>query len=160
MIGRSAVGRLLLPNEIMLVDTVVTALRAGSMYVVIETAAQPSGELRGQLRASPGARLSELQAAIFTPKCVSCHDGAGSTLPGSLDLRAGSSYASLTSVASAQQMGLDRVEPSRPAESYLIHKIEGLPTITGDRMPASGPSLTRDEIDAIRSWILYAALDD
>lgn len=139
---------------------VVGSLRSGTASFVIKTEAQPNAEIAAQLRFSPGAKLSELQASIFTTKCSGCHDGSGTTLPGSLDLRAGMSYAALTNVASVQQPTLKRVDPSRPAESYLIHKIEGVVTITGAHMPLSGPPLTREEIDAIRSWIRYDALND
>jgi hypothetical protein len=139
---------------------VVGSLRAGTASFLIKTEAQPNGEIAAQLHFSPGAKLSELQASIFTPKCSGCHDGSGTTLPGSLDLRAGMSYAALTNVPSMQQPTLDRVDPSFPSESYLVHKIEGVATITGAHMPLAGVALTRDEIDAIRSWISYEALND
>jgi hypothetical protein len=139
---------------------VVGSLRSGTASFVIKTEAQPNGEIAAQLHFSPGAKLSELQASIFTPKCSGCHDGSGTTLPGSLDLRAGMSYAALTNVDSVQQPTLKRVDPSWPAESYLLHKVEGVVTITGAHMPLSGPPLTREEIDAISSWIRYQALND
>lgn len=142
------------------VSTTMDALRTSAMYVLLETAAFPAGEIRGQLNAFVGVKLSGLQTSIFTPRCSGCHNGVGSQLPGSLDLRDGRSYASLVGVASLQQGSVKRVEVHSEQHSYLIHKVEGLSTITGDRMPQSAPMLTREEIDAIRTWIDLGARND
>ena len=127
------------------------------MYVALQTAAYPAGEIRGQLIASVGVKLSELQASIFTPKCAGCHNGTGSDLPGSLDLRDGKSFASLVGVASQEQSTLKRVGVSADQQSYLIHKVEGLQTISGDRMPQFAAALSREEIEMIRYWIRLGA---
>jgi uncharacterized protein (TIGR03118 family) len=104
--------------------------------------------------------LSQIQASVFTPKCSGCHNGSnppGGALPGSQDLRAGSSFASLVSVASLEQSSLLRVKPGDPANSYLIQKLEGAATITGQRMPLGGPFLDQATIDQIKSWITSGA---
>ena len=104
--------------------------------------------------------LSQIQASVFTPKCSGCHNGSnppGGTLPGSQDLRAGNSFASLVNVASLQQSSLMRVKPGDPANSYLIQKLEGAATITGQRMPAGGPFLDQATIDQVKSWIASGA---
>jgi hypothetical protein len=142
------------------VTATMDALRAGSMYVALETAAYSAGEIRGQLNAFVGVKLSELQASIFTPKCAGCHDGTGSDLPGSLDLRDGKSFASLVEVASQEQSTLKRVGLFADQQSYLIHKVEGLQTISGDRMPQFAPALSREEIDNIRYWISLGASNE
>jgi hypothetical protein len=95
--------------------------------------------------------LTELEATVFTPKCASCHNGVGSSLPGSLNLTAGNTFASLVGVASVQQPNLKRVD--RFSTSYLIDKLFGISSIGGERMPLGGPYLTVAEIEAIGLWI-------
>jgi uncharacterized protein (TIGR03118 family) len=104
--------------------------------------------------------LSQIQASVFTPKCSGCHDGSnppGGTLPGSQDLRAGSSYAALVGVASLEQPAILRVNPGDAANSYLIQKLQGAAGITGQRMPLGGPYLDQATIDQISSWIASGA---
>ena len=43
--------------------------------------------------------------------------------------------------------------PGDAAASYLIHKLEGAPGITGGRMPLNGPFLDQATIDQVKSWI-------
>ncbi len=107
--------------------------------------------------------LSQLQTDVFTPRCSGCHDGSnapGGALPGSMDLRAGQSWGSLVNVASLEKPALMRVEPGDPANSYLIHKLEGAPDIGGSRMPLGGPFLDQATIDDVRAWIAAGANDD
>jgi len=109
---------------------------------------------------APAATLTQIQAAVFTPICSVCHNGSNppnGALPGSQDLRAGQSYASLVGVASLEQTSLLRVKPGDPANSYLIQKLEGAPTISGQRMPFGGPYLDQATIDQIKSWIASGA---
>jgi mono/diheme cytochrome c family protein len=109
---------------------------------------------------APASTLTQVQTNVFTPKCSGCHNGsnpAGGTLPGSMDLRAGSSFASLVSVPSIEQGTLQRVKPGDPDNSYLIHKVEGTAGITGGQMPFGGPFLDTATIGTIRSWITSGA---
>ena len=109
---------------------------------------------------APPATLSQLQASVFTPICSVCHNGsnpANGALPGAQNLSAGNSYAMLVNVASLEQPTLMRVKPNDAANSYLIQKLEGAPTITGARMPFGGPYLSQATIDQIKSWILNGA---
>jgi mono/diheme cytochrome c family protein len=67
--------------------------------------------------------LSQIQAAVFTPICSGCHNGSnppGGALPGSQNLTAGNSFASLVGVSSLEQPALRRVKPGDPNNSYLI----------------------------------------
>jgi len=112
---------------------------------------------------APATKLSELQASVFTPKCSGCHDGSnppGGALPGSQDLRAGHTHASLVGVASLEQPTLMRVKPGDPANSYLVHKLEGAVSISGSRMPLGGPFLDAATIDKVKSWIASGAPDN
>lgn len=103
-----------------------------------------------------GPTISQIQAIVFTPRCASCHDGNGSVLPGVMDLSSETaSRAALVNVASIQDPGIDRVEPTLPDNSYLVHKIEGS-AMSGQRMPPGG-TLSQAEIGAIRQWIADGA---
>ena len=94
--------------------------------------------------------LSSIQREIFSPSCVNHH---GAVEPqGDLDLSEGQSYSSLVDVR-AFQVALDLVEPNDAENSYLIHKLEGRPSIVGDLMPAEAPALTGAQIEVIRQWI-------
>jgi uncharacterized protein (TIGR03118 family) len=106
------------------------------------------------------ATLSQLQTLVFTPKCSGCHDGStapSGALPGSQNLTAGNSFANLVNVASHEKPALLRVKPGDPANSYLIHKLEGAASISGARMPLGGPFLDQATIDMIKSWIASGA---
>jgi hypothetical protein len=98
--------------------------------------------------------LSQLQTQIFAPICSGCHTGpTGNLLPSGMDLSsANASFNALVNVASLQVAGLNRVTPNDPANSYLIHKLEGTQTI-GTRMPQGGPFLDQATIDMIKEWI-------
>lgn len=119
-----------------------------------------SGILAVSVANSTAATLTQIQAAVLTPRCAVCHDGsqpAGGALPGAMDLRAGQSFASLVNVASREQPGVMRVRPGEPDNSYLIHKLEGSPGIAGARMPFGGPFLDQAATDSVRSWIASGA---
>jgi uncharacterized protein (TIGR03118 family) len=101
--------------------------------------------------------LTQLQTSIFTPICSVCHTGAGSSLPGSMNLTAGHAFASLVGVASVEQPSVLRVKPGDPANSYIIRKLEGAAGITGQRMPLGGPYLDQATIDQVQAWISAGA---
>ena len=107
--------------------------------------------------------LAQLQASVFTPKCSGCHNGSNppnGALPGSQNLTAGNSFAALVNVASQEKPALLRVKPGDPANSYLIQKLEGAATISGQRMPLGGPFLDQATIDQLKSWITNGALNN
>ena len=110
--------------------------------------------------ATPTVTLSQLQSAIFTPRCSGCHTGLGSSLPGVQNLTAGNTFASIVGVASIEQPALKRVAPGDPDHSYLVQKLEGAAGISGQRMPLGGPFLTQSEIDQVRAWIAQGALNN
>jgi hypothetical protein len=97
--------------------------------------------------------LTELKTLVFTPICSSCHNGVGTTLPGSQDLTAGHVYASLVGVASEEKPAVLRVKAGDSANSYVVQKLEGAAGISGVRMPAGGPYLDQATIDKVKSWI-------
>jgi len=101
------------------------------------------------------ADFQSIQDNVFTPICSKCHIGAGAPL--GLQLDAEHSYNLLVGVPSEEQPSLLRVKPSDPDDSYMVHKIEGLPGIDGGQMPLGETPLPQPTIDAIRQWITNGA---
>ena len=100
------------------------------------------------------ATLQSIQDNVFTPICSTCHTGAGTGLPGSMNLsNATVSRAALVSVASVEKPAVQRVAPSNSAGSYVVQKLQGDPGIAGSRMPFGGPFLDQPTINVIRQWI-------
>ncbi len=95
--------------------------------------------------------LTWIQDNVFTPTCATpCHFPGG---PGPMPLTSEQvSYDNLVNVDSIQ-VALKRVLPFDSENSYLVHKIEGRPTIVGARMPRGGAMLPQEQIDAIIAWI-------
>ena len=101
------------------------------------------------------ADFQSIQANVFTPICSKCHIGASA--PEGLQLDAAHSYNLLVGVPSNEQPSLLRVKPSDPDSSYMVHKIEGLPGITGGQMPLGETPLPQATITAIRQWVTNGA---
>ena len=100
------------------------------------------------------ADFQRIQATIFTPLCVGCHSGLFA--PHRLRLDARNSYRSLVGMQSAEVPAVQRVKSGDPDASYLVQKIEGHAS-EGVRMPATGPALSRQDIELIRKWIAGGA---
>jgi methionine-rich copper-binding protein CopC len=101
------------------------------------------------------ADFQSIQDNVFTPICSQCHIGASA--PQGLQLDAAHSYNLLVGVPSSEQPGLLRVNPGAPNDSYIVHKIEGAPGISGGQMPLGETPLPQGTIDTIRQWISNGA---
>jgi len=111
--------------------------------------------------------LSSIQRDIFgaadssgRPACTRCHTDVGRNPAGGLNFRGDTAYASLVNVPSRSKAGAIRVIPGDPANSYLIHKIEGRSGIAGVRMPLAGPYLSDGQVLVIKRWIERGAPND
>jgi len=145
-----------LNESITLTAADVTNFNNGLWYGNVFTAAHAGGELRGQI-ADP-ITLTKLQTDFFTPICSVCHTGVGAGLPGSQNLTAGNTYASIVNVVSIEDGTLMRIKPGDPDNSYLVRKIEGTGIAAGTvRMPAGGPYLSAAQIAEFRSWVAAGA---
>jgi uncharacterized protein (TIGR03118 family) len=142
------------------VDDGAVALTAQATDVNGNTGTSPAVNVTVANAGPPAVTLSQLQTEVFTPHCTSCHNGSGSSLPGSMDLRNGQAHASLVNVASVEKPSLMRVAPGDSANSYLIHKLEGGPDIVGSRMPLTGGFLDQATIDMVKAWIDAGAAND
>jgi len=125
-------------------------------------AADPTPDSRTITVAGGGsqATLSAVQSQIFTPSCAfsGCH-GGGSPAEG-MSLTAGAAYSNIVNVRSSQRGSLDLIEPNEPDSSYLYLKVIGDSSISGLRMPRSGPALSQELIDLLRDWIERGAPND
>lgn len=94
--------------------------------------------------------------------CNGCHTSAGRTPAAGLDLAGANAHGQLVGVTSNAKSGAVRVIPGDPANSYLIHKLEGRSDIVGLRMPrgAAGPFLTEGQVRVIKRWIELGALNN
>jgi mono/diheme cytochrome c family protein len=104
--------------------------------------------------------FTQIQAQILTPVCAKAGCHAAGSAPSGLVLEAGQSYGLLVGHRSTENGSLDRVSPGNPEGSYLILKLRGDPSITGERMPLGGPYLTSDQIAGIAAWIRAGAPND
>lgn len=104
--------------------------------------------------------FKQIQTQIFTPVCARAGCHAAGSAPSGLVLDAGQSYGLLVGHRSTGNGSLDRVSPGNPDGSYLILKLRGDPSITGERMPLGGPYLTSDQIAGIAAWIRAGAPND
>jgi mono/diheme cytochrome c family protein len=157
-------GTIFNPNEFSIqmfpiAATDVMNFQAGMWYVNVTTAANPMGLIRGQI--IPAPTLTQIQTAIFTPVCSSCHTGVGTQLPGALNLTsAAASYKALVGVFTVEQPTVEFVSPGNAANSYLIQKLQGAVTISGKQMPLGGPYLSAAQITQIAQWIAAGPQND
>lgn len=91
--------------------------------------------------------FSSLEAQIFTPKCVKCHNPTKSS--GGVDL---SSWESVRQVDGAHDHAI--VEPGKATESHLYTQI------ASGNMPPTGTKCSPSEIQAVRDWIDQGALNN
>ena len=103
--------------------------------------------------------LPSIQENIFSTNCAlsGCH--AGPNPQQGMNLSAGRAHDNLVNVRSNERPSFFRVEPGAPDSSYLVHKIEGRSSIVGERMPLGGERLSREQINAIRTWIEKGATE-
>lgn len=101
------------------------------------------------------ADFESIQDHVFTPICSKCHIGASA--PEGLQLDAAHSYNLLVGVPSEEQSTVLRVDPSNPADSYMVRKIMGAPGISGGQMPLGETPLPAATIAAIVQWVTNGA---
>jgi len=117
------------------------------------------GDFLTQFTLAVPSALDLIQAQIFGPRCALCHSGAGSiSLIPDLDLRnADASFATLVNQQAFQDNAFVRVVPFQPANSYLVHKVQGVATV-GDVMPPPPNNvLPAADIAMIEQWITDGA---
>lgn len=101
--------------------------------------------------------LAWIQRNVFDVSCLTgCHSGANAS--SQMDLSSGRAWASLVNVPSNQESGWVRVVPGNSPSSFLMVKLQGEPGPALDAyMPWGQPTLCKEELDAIRRWIVAGA---
>ncbi len=97
---------------------------------------------------------------ILKTRCVMCH--LTGKEPGSIQLHPKSAHASMVGIKSVE-VDMMRVEPGKPADSYLYRKIEGTHAEvggTGAPMPSVGSPLKPEQIALVRRWIEEGAANN
>jgi hypothetical protein len=105
----------------------------------------------------PTASFAQLQEEIFTPSCaqVGCHGGSRPAF--GLDLFPGTAFDSIVGVPSAENPGLDLVEPGDPDASYIVGKLF---RPWWDPHPVGQARLSNASMQRLRQWIEEGARDD
>jgi hypothetical protein len=113
----------------------------------------------------PAPVWSAIHAQVIDPVCSGCHGFSG----GLEDLDdCNLAHANLVDTPSSELPAMDRIEPTDPTMSWLMHKLDGTHDdgwfaceggFCGQQMPLGGelPLATRD---AIRTWITNGAVND
>ena len=104
-------------------------------------------------QAAEPASFSKDIVPLLKTRCVMCH--LTGQEPGNMKLAPKVAYATLVGVK-ATETDLNRVEPGKPDQSYIVRKLEGTHVAaggTGERMPMGGDPLPPEEIRKIRLWI-------
>lgn len=125
---------------------------------------QDAGDAGGPADASPGGGDFAAVQAIFTSRCIICHDKTKPRVPAypALSLTEGDAYNALVNHPADEVCGGKRVVPGDPSSSYLIQKLTQTMPCSGSRMPRPfevGPMmpLSADQIATITRWISSGA---
>tara|TARA_B100001964_G_C14120713_1_gene548179 strand:+ start:196 stop:738 length:543 start_codon:yes stop_codon:yes gene_type:complete len=115
--------------------------------------ASPLASKYGSITFEP--RFTEISTRFFGSFC-SCH--LSPNPPKGLSLDGTDAYDLLVEVPSSGRSNRILVVPGSPDESYLIHKLEGEPDISGRQMPRNRPARPQSEIEILRAWIEEGAI--
>lgn len=77
-----------------------------------------------------------------------------------MNLGAGQTFSNVVNVAARELPSMNRVTPSQPDNSYLVHKVQDTHMDvggSGSRMPLARSPLSQSDIDLIRAWIQAGA---
>ena len=142
---------------IQVLGAVFAAVCATACDESLSTLAGPTPNLEPTF-ASIQSEIFETTDSAGRAACTNCHTNVGRNPSGGLNLTHDVAYDQLVNVPSRNKPGAIRVVPSDPGNSYLIHKVEGRPGISGLRMPNNGPPyLTDGQIQIMRRWIEIGA---
>jgi hypothetical protein len=134
--------------------------------VNVHTAENPDGEIRGQLMS-----YKENVQPVFSGRCVFCHQVGGPSAFTGLLLTPLDSWGGLVNQPASQPSGTTvllpppnaigtRVIPFNSTDSVLYKRVTAAPGYTGSKqMPASGTSLSTNDLNLIKIWIDMGALN-
>lgn len=106
--------------------------------------------LAGNLPGMAGRQADRVEE-ILLKNCAMCHGGLSPEA--GLRLESGEWFAAMVNVVSEEKPELKIVDPRRPQNSYLLHKVTGA-GIEGRRMPLDGEPLSAADEQVIREWAM------
>lgn len=123
-----------------------------------QTSSKPAATAKPAAPATAGAvSFSRDLVPVLRTQCATCHMTGQEA--GQMALHPGAAYASLVNVKSPV-VGLVRVVPGKPEQSYLLMKLNGTHLDhggTGTRMPFGVPPLPQKVVDQFAAWIKAGA---
>jgi hypothetical protein len=130
----------------------LTALQAGELYFNVHTAANPNGEIRGQITGTGGvvAGLASLTGAQETPASTSTATGRGTIVVDSTTREIITSYATHEVGANANNAHIHQA-PAGTAGGVIVGLVLG----TGVAVASQGASLTAAQFTALQAGELY-----
>lgn len=137
----------------MIITLGLAALVAAGSAMAVAQSAVPSSASRN----APVVYARDI-APILASSCATCHVTGAEA--GRMSLVPRRAIASLVGVPSVGVPALKRVVPGKPAQSYLMMKLEGTHMRhggTGARMPFGAPPLSAERIALFRRWIAQGA---
>lgn len=127
--------------------------RAISVSLLVAVAGCSGGPDANCTGAVP-AKLSDIQASIFTPSCATAGCHTTSFPAEELRLDADYSYDALVNRHSFDKPEKLLVKPNDPANSYLYSQV------ADGSMPQDADQLTQAQLEQIRGWICNGAPND
>jgi hypothetical protein len=120
---------------------------------------------------SPAVSFANDVLPILELSCnfSSCHGSTTTSQAGLyLGTRGALVYANLVGVASTELPSMARIKAGDPANSFLLHRIEGdactlagcTTTICNELMPQGGPPLDATKVLTVRAWVAQGAVND
>ena len=109
-------------------------------------------------------KFADIQTQTLNGSCAisGCH--VGSSPKALLNLQTGKAYSQLMNNPIQNDAALKRysrlVVPGKPDSSFLYIKLTNPKTDEGELMPQRTGTLSKEELDAIRSWITRGAPND
>ena len=131
----------------------VTGVGPGSATI---TATSGSVNATSNVTVVPAEGFAGLVQPILTQNCAvsGCHTGTGAAA--GLDMTAGAAHGNIVLVASGQLPSMSLIEPGDPANSYLMHKVQGTHLDVGGsglQMPRNRTPLVQAVIDDLIDWV-------
>jgi hypothetical protein len=141
----------------------------GDNFCTITQIGHDAADTSGETRPEPcltEPTLSSLEGTYFATTCTFslCHNSTYRA--GGLNLSEGQSYSQLVNVPSVypHMLGMPRITPGNPDDSFLVHKVDFVPNVTGIGLtmpPGIGEPFGIDcAIVALRQWIEEGALNN
>ena len=147
------------PSNILFIPLLLASVAACGVLVPIPDVGKATG---GAFAGTTDVSFENIEDDLFKNPCATtgCH---GFSPDAPMSLLKTEAYDKLVCVLSVQAEGLYRVNPSKPQDSYILHKLRGTASeVNGDpapQMPKDADPLEAETISAVEAWIAAGAPD-